>query len=280
MDFSKTLIRCSGIHKIMTDSVESRGISEAGIRRITELELKLLTNGKLTDKMSAELVLLKTKRDNPPEPELSETAISELVSMYLFQKFGVSSVNKGKMIRYTEKGKLVENDAIEMVGTQDGVIYTKNDVRFNNEWLTGEPDILIEDHVKDVKSSWDAETFLKNIGRPLKQIYYWQMQGYMALTGAKTAQVCYCLIDTPDVLVVDEKRRLMYAMGLATDEDPIYQILADAIEHNMKFSFMDPRLRIMRFDVQKNDADIQKVYERVEMARKWLQKLDFSHENL
>src|ERR1700690_153616 len=267
MDFSKTLIRCSSIHKIMADPMGAKPFSDVQLARMKELQLRhadaLNEKAKpLTDKMLAELDDLLNKRNNPRPPELSLTTKTELIDIYLFEKFGLRSLDKDKMIMYTEKGKMVEEDSINLLASQDKTIYFKNTERFNNEFITGEPDIILDDKIIDVKSSWDAESFMRKILGSLDPTYYWQMQGYMALKQSPKAQVCYCLVDTPESLINDEKRRLFYSMGVATDQDPIYQMLAQSIEHNMKFSHIEPRLRVMRFNVNRDDSAIEKIYER------------------
>jgi hypothetical protein len=282
MKFDNTLIRCSSIHKIMSDGPGSKGMSEYQVGRMNELwdRHNDPLAKPLTNKQLVELADLRERNANPPDPELGKTAKTELRDIYLFEKFGLRSLDKDKMIMYTEKGRMVEQEAIDLLSEADKIPYKKNGDRINNEWITGEPDIIRDDLIIDIKSSWDADSFLANLDEPLNPHYWWQMQGYMALKELRKAQVCYCLVDTPQTLVNDEKRRLFYAMGVSSEEDPVYELLAESIQYNMNFSWIPKHLRIMRFNVDRDDAAIQRIYRRVEKCRKWLEKLDYMHENM
>lgn len=285
MDFSQTLIRCSSLAKIMSEPQEGRAISPTQLERITELQQKGITKP-LTQKQSQELTLLITKRDNPQEPELSLVCKTELVDSYLKERFNRRSVNKDKMIKFTEKGKMVEQDSIDLLSMLDNRIYHKNGERINNRWISGEVDIFEGEEiisatkVIDIKSSWDFESFMLNILAPLNKTYWWQMQGYLALTGARIGEICYCLVNTPQPLINDEKRRLFYSMGVPTEESLEYTMKADLLEYNMKYDDIDPRLRVMRFKVEADDQAIAKVYERVEKCRRWLTEISKIHDNL
>lgn len=291
MDFSKTLIRCSSISKIMAEPIESRGMTPTQDSRLEELQLKHDAWGNhkgnakggirpLTDKQLVELAVLREKKNNPPLPELGKTAIDELTDIYLREKYGIISPDKDKMIKYTEKGKLVEEDAITLLALVDGKMYYKNGERVNNDYISGEPDIWEGEHIRnadkiiDIKSSWDAKSFQKSKRSKINPTYWWQMQGYMGLTGAQWAEVCYCLVNTPMKLINDEKRRLLWSGDYVTDEDPIYKAKCELLEHSMTFDHIPRINRIVKFRIQRDDDAINRVYERVKICRNWLQETD------
>ena len=99
--------------------------------------------------------------------------------------------------KYTEKGISVEDDAIEFLGDFRGKFYIKNETHFENEFITGTPDIVTENSIIDIKSSWDCFTFPLFEAEPEKS-YWWQVHGYMLLTGKIRAEVVHVLMDTED----------------------------------------------------------------------------------
>jgi hypothetical protein len=172
-----------------------------------------------------------------------------------------------------------------MLSRIDNADYTKNDIRFTNDFLTGEPDIIVlngetASKIIDIKSSYDFATLLSNYGSSLNPLYYAQMQGYMALTGATEAEVDYCLVNMPQEIIEGEKRRIFYAINPATEEDPYYKKQISRIEFNMTFDEVPIRERILRFPVPRNEEFIQRVYAKITECRKWLQEFDNIYTNL
>lgn len=102
--------------------------------------------------------------------------------------------------KYLQKGLDMEKEAIELVELHYGYHFLiKNEQPFSNDFLTGTPDIILPDCIRDTKCSWDCFTF-PLFETELDKNYYWQMQGYMALTERKTAFVDFVLVDTPEEL--------------------------------------------------------------------------------
>jgi hypothetical protein len=134
---------------------------------------------------------------------LSETTKSALLEVYVQQKYKRYKEISNK---YIEKGLAVENDAIDMWRRERGAIVFKNEVNFQNDFITGTPDLLIKDgsnviNVPDIKSSWDIHTFIDAKVNELSKDYYWQGQAYMWLTGAPTATFCFVLVNAPSQMI-------------------------------------------------------------------------------
>lgn len=278
IDWSKVLFRCSCIGKIMTEG-KGAVLTEKQAQKIEELSNK----DKLTAKQEEELAMLIAKRDAPPK--LSDTCVSYLKEVYVYQKYGKEPVGGSERSKYTLKGRAVEHESIMMLSRIDNIDYTKNQDRFTNEFLTGEPDIIVhEDGVAskiiDIKSSYDFATLLSNYGSPLNSLYYDQVQGYMALTGATEAEVCYCLVNMPQEIIEGEKRRIFYIMNPATEESPEYKKEIERIEFNMTFDEIPINERLLRFKVSRDEAFIDRVYARINDCRKWLSEFEQIHENL
>lgn len=201
--------------------------------------------------------------------ELSETAKSLCIETWISHKYGIK---KDLSNKYLEKGIVGEEDAITLLSKIDKTFYQNNKARMSNEFITGEWDILKDGHIIDTKCSWDAFSFFKHIKETeLDKKYYWQLQGYMALTDTKTAEVAYCLIDTPDHLIEKEITNLWYKLGQIDQESQQWQQVEYETRNNLTFSDkIDAKDRVIRFKIERNDEDIQKGYERVIQAREWI----------
>ena len=198
---------------------------------------------------------------------LSETAKSYIQDLFKERELGIY---KEFSSRYTYKGLEMEDEAIQFASevlNWDFVV--KNEVRFNNEWLTGEPDINTDNLLADIKCSWSGSTFplfdetLKN------KDYYYQLQGYMMLTGHETSELVYCLMNTPHRIVEDEVRRQHWKLNLIDEDLDVRQ----AVQEMHNFDQIPNNLRVKRFIVQKDEAAQEKIKERVEIAREYYNQL-------
>lgn len=173
--------------------------------------------------------------------------------------------------KYLEKGKQVEENAIEMYSRVKSHRYTKNEMFFENDLICGTPDI-IEEELIDIKSSWDFTTFPIHEEDLPNSAYYWQMQGYMALTGKKESLVTYCLVDTPMMLIQDEIRRLSWKLGMIEVPEELELEVYDRLQ----YADVPEELRIKEFKVEYNDEDVQRLYERIEICKEYLTSLSVS----
>lgn len=199
--------------------------------------------------------------------ELSETTISYLKSWWVENTF-----NRKKEFYSdpTQKGNEVEEEAITLLtSTQRLGIIEKNEINFENDFLTGTPDIIIESTKKtiwDTKASWDIFTFpFLETELPNKD-YDWQMQGYMALTGADTAKIAYCLIDTPKHLILREAYQQANKLGIENIDEIIGEI-----EKRHTFGDIPKQQKIKIFEVKRDQIAIDSIYKQVEKCRLWIQ---------
>jgi len=278
VNWDSVLFRCSCIGKIMA---EGRGsvLTEKQQETIAELQAK----ESRTPKQEETLQSLIAKRDAPPT--LGDTCISYLKEVYVWEKYGKEPVGGAERSKYTLKGKIVEEESIMMLSRVDSQAYTKNDQRFRNEYLQGEPDIIVlnEDTARkiiDIKSSYDFATLLSNVGSSLNPLYKYQVTGYMALTGASEAEVCYVLVNTPQEVLNSEKKRLFYATNSATEDNPEYVRQVEKLENNTTFDEVPIKERLVRFPIQRDEELIQKIYKRVVQCREWLKEFDAFHSGM
>jgi hypothetical protein len=232
------------------------------------------------EKLKAEEAELFKVKDLEP---LSQTAKSYLAKVYAEVKYGKRSMQQLKGNKYTEKGKLVEEDGIDLLCHVERRMLRKNEERLNNEWLTGELDLFEGEHIRkasfvwDIKCPWDCETYFGNLGNPLNPDYFGQMQGYFDLTGAQEGCVAYTLVSAPATLIQEECRKLFYKLDCVTEEDPRYIEGKREIINNMTFEDMPLEDRVMRFPVQRDQSFIDKVHAKVEQCREYLSEIEKLH---
>jgi hypothetical protein len=207
---------------------------------------------------------------------LSKTAQKHLLDVYIAEKYGRKKDIQTKQMR---KGIEVEQDSIELLSMYLKMPFTKNDQRFTNDYITGFPDIIDNDRIIDIKSSYDLWTFIGNIPDKLDSLYHWQMQSYMWLTGAKNAVIAYCLVNTPESIIEQEKYYMLKKMDVATEENPEYVKEAMKIEFNMSFDDISIDERVLMFNVSRNEDDILRIQQKVEKAREFLRELEETHLN-
>jgi hypothetical protein len=177
--------------------------------------------------------------------ELSKTTLS-YVDEWLKSK--IYGVNKDISSKYTEKGHRCEDNAIDFVSDQFGEFMIKNEEYFQNDFLTGTPDIITKDEIIDIKNSWDCFTFpLFEKELPNKD-YYYQLQAYMYLTGKRKAKVVYVLMDTPEDLLGYYNKVVSYQN-------------------------IDSKYRIKVFEVEYSEEVIKAIRERVNEIQEYINKL-------
>ena len=205
---------------------------------------------------------------------LSETTKKYLAEVYASVKYGQK---KDIVNKYIQKGLMVEEDAITLLSRVNKKMYLKNETHLKNGYIMGTPDIYEGEDIRnaeviiDTKASWDIFTFFGAKTEPINKDYYWQGQGYMALTGAKTFKLAYCLVDTPEVLINDAKRKFMWNAGIL-DENPITEEAFEEIERNCKFSDIPIEERVHTIEIPYDSEAITRLYTRIEDCRAYIQK--------
>lgn len=197
-----------------------------------------------------------------------KTTEDYLAQLYVENKYGREKEIESK---YLKKGTQAEEDSLTLYSRYLNKIFVKNEKWYQNKFITGTPDIVHKGIVHDIKTSWDLFTFFANTDSEVKDDYYWQLQGYMALTGAEKAKLAYCLVNTPFGLIEQEKRSLMYKTGL-NEDDPIHREACKEIEKLCVYDDIPLEERVIIQDVERNEEDIAKIYERVEQCRAWMKE--------
>ena len=198
---------------------------------------------------------------------LSETAKTYIQDLFKEKELGIA---REFWSRYTDKGLQMEDEAIDFAGQVLGWDFVvKNEQGYENDYITGTPDVITKYLLADIKCSWDGTTFPLFDTELKNKDYYWQLQGYMWLTGLEQAELVYCLMDTPHQIVEDEVRRAHWKAGLI-DED---LDLRESVQSQHTFDHLPNNLRVKRFIIRKDEEAIEKIKEKVELAREYYEQL-------
>lgn len=116
--------------------------------------------------------------------------------------------------KYMEKGLRVEDQSIELLNSVLFTDFKKNAERRNNEWITGEADIVADDRIIDIKSSWSLKTFPALESDGMDKDYEWQGRAYMMLWDKPKFEIAYCMISTPEDLIGYEQKTMHQVDGI------------------------------------------------------------------
>ena len=222
------------------------------------------------------------KKEDKEAGNLSATAKTHLIEVYIREKY-----NRKKDIetKQMSKGKLAEDDSLLLLSEYLGEYLEKNEEYIQNNYIVGTPDAFIgedldhADKIYDVKSSYDIFTFLANIEGNLNKDYYYQLQAYMWLTGAKEGFVAYCLVDLPFEQLEAEKQYIMRKTGAISEESSEFKDAWKKKESLFLYNDIPESERILLFKVEKDPSFPEKCQQKVEKARIFLNELENKHIN-
>lgn len=216
----------------------------------------------------------KIKKDNG---ELGDTCIKGLMQVYALERYGRERKLDAPQIR---KGLGVEQESIDLINLLLETKYQKNEERITNEFWSGIPDmyegknILKAKSVRDAKSCWDIHSFLINEIEDPKKIWYWQIQSYLDLCNSPVGYLDMTLINAPAVILLEEQRKLMWKMGVATEDNPDYKQAAAEKEFDLTFNDIPKEERHIPLEIVRNDEDILRARKQAVKWREWLAEFD------
>jgi len=244
------------------DAVEALASSKAKYAEINNKDTA--TAKKLFNKIESLEHEIKELEQIKDDVVLSETAKSHIEDIWLRKNY---SYKETTITHELIKGIVCEKESIELLIENDSEYREKNTQSFKNDYIHGEPDVILSEIIEDVKNSWSLRTFFN---AELSDDYYWQGQGYMDLTGKKKYKLTYVLSDTPPEIVTKEINWQMAKLSYAVtdgyfDKDKI----AEQIRKNHTFSHLPIEKRIKVFEFEYNQYDVNKLYKTIESAREY-----------
>lgn len=195
------------------------------------------------------------------EPNLSKTCITYL------RKWADEKIYKRKVeftSKQTDKGNLVEDVSIDYASIHlEWGLVSKNLERFHNEWAHGEPDLVLENEVPDIKSSYTHETFPLYSPELENKDYEWQDLVYQWLTGIQKGSIVFVLTSMPDEMIRKEAR---WKLPEGYTEQEYEEFAAQ-----FRYDELPPYLRIKQYDVEYNEEKIEAIKTRVLMCRQYIE---------
>lgn len=275
MEIKQFKCRASQIGKLMTNTT-----GKSNLEKLTEAKEKLASlkerYGKAVNKEAKTFVEIKNvkipeieKEIATLEPikytkELSETAKSYCKEWLISQITGKEKDIKSK---YLDRGKAMEDAAIERISKHYGVDLVKNTEQSENKYFTGEYDTDTAEVVIDAKVPYDCFTF-PFFATEIDKDYYGQLQVYMDLTGLKKASLCYCLENgSPEQI---EKLSWQIAKEKEKDEPDIEDW--EEAEKQLNYDHLPENLRIKVFEFERDNEYIEEAKDRVLMGRKYIKE--------
>ncbi len=241
----------------------SYGLTNAQERELKKLSEKMDSGKKLTYLQSIKYRELIDKKNALPKftnggITFLETKLKEI----LFDR------KKEIYTKQMEKGTDVENESINIYNKVTGNKFSKNEKLFENNYITGTPDI-VADRIIDIKSSWNLFSFPLLKSYLDNNIYKWQVKSYAWLTGVKFGEIAYILTDTPENIITDE----IFRFGRKNGMIDIPAEIEEQIRKNHTYGDIPNKYRVKRFEVEIADSDAYVIKMAVETARLELQNL-------
>jgi hypothetical protein len=209
--------------------------------------------------------------DSRTKEPLGETCKAHLLECWIAETYDRHKDIKNK---YITKGLEVEEDSITLYSRARKKLLIKNEETLSNEFIVGTPDLIHENSVVDIKSSWDIFTFYGVMHKPLNKDYGWQISAYCELLQKESGLLAYCLVNTPEQLINDAKRKLAWDMGVIDpDANELYQQGCERLEKEMIFDDIPFEKRYIEFAIVRTDFPMEKAYQRVKECREFMNAL-------
>jgi hypothetical protein len=210
--------------------------------------------------------------------ELSESAKTFVRNAWLKNNFFYEDV---VMTHPMMKGLLCEHDAVammnEFIPTDDYRSLNTHAIRqsLEDDYFTGSFDTMLklDDVVEDIKCPFTVETYFN---ATLTKQYYTQVQVYMRLAGVTKGRLVYCLVDTPEPIVLELEKAIWFKYG-ANDDNTDYITKSQQIRHNHKPStYIPAEQRIKYYEFERNDAWLDELIARVGKAQEFYDSLSLN----
>lgn len=246
------IFRASSIHRLMGNA---KSIDES---LITD-EVAVIQKKVKAKRTSEEQALL----DSLLEQTLSAGAKTLVKEMVRKQKHNAPSKFTGS--KETAKGHAVEESAIMFLMQQEFISAEKNEIRFTNDWVTGEPDIITNDCVYDTKcpyTYWNMPYFEDDIqDKSIDAGYDWQQLTYLWLLRENDSHA-------PKII---DKAKLKYIL-MPTPKDQIGRYDDEYLHYDFVL-VMNPKDRISTYQIDWDESKIELIKTKITAARKYAETL-------
>lgn len=203
--------------------------------------------------------------------EWGDTSLGVIRKAVLLNKYGIDEYVTSK---HMEKGILNESEGLSMYRSSVGGSFEIDAVkqRLMNNYCSGEPDLIHDGIVVDIKNSWSANSFPWWDEEIKNKSYLYQLQSYLWLSGLKSAKLVYTLTTTPEHIRMQEIQRLWFRLmdkpeNAIKEQFEVEEMASEIINKEMVFDHIPIRNRVKIFEVARDEEMIEAIQSRIELAR-------------
>lgn len=253
------IFRCSQLHRLMgnTRSIDDSLMNDYIVQMKKHCDL-VRKRKKIEDYELEFIQIFDLEVDKLQKQTLSATAKSLVKEIVRGIKHGAPTKFAGS--RETEKGNMVEEDAIRFLMQQEFISVEKNTIRYTNDWITGEPDIVGR-KIQDAKCPWNywtMEYFADDIeSKSLDAGYDWQQLGYMWLLRENNEY-------DPVIIDIAELKFILMPTPLS-----LLRKYDDVYLHTQFVLDLPAKDRISTYPVKYDQEKVELIKIKVEAARKY-----------
>jgi hypothetical protein len=279
MDFSNIKISCSDLPSLMSNGKENKPLEEKDREKLDKIKNKMLNGANLTKTDLKEYPKLIKREKAESEPFLisksNENTLRIIYSREKYKKYPQSS-SKDYSLQVVN-GTMSEKASLELSREVLGKKIKVSKGLISNDHLKGIIDgytgrtVYKANHIYEIKTAANYETFL-NIANSDKEKsdYYWQVMGYLSITGAKKGTIIHsCVSYHPNIITQEINRYLAKIKGLNVPSEIVDKSISK-IRNNMTFDDIPKSERIAEFTVERNDDEIELIRKKVLSFRIWL----------
>jgi len=268
-------LHVSSIKTVLTHPLSAKPPSKYDLKKVENI----ISKGDITPEDQAVIDAVREKERIFLDPPLAKGTISMLTRRYPREKYKKLVLSIGRHYPAVQKGTMMEDESVVELSKFYKKEFIRNTESFENDYLRGFPDIFHakDNMVIDTKVSWNIETFFKARLEKLSALYWYQMQGYLELTGAKSGKVCFVLLSTPKELIEKEKVKTITDFITGTINRDKYEAKMEMYNLAFDYDKIPLRRRIIEFNVKKCDEVFPKIYKRIAKCREWLNWFEREH---
>ena len=209
----------------------------------------------------------------------NEAVLKKIYSREKYKKY-IQNISKDYAPQLLN-GTLSENESLKLASEVLSINFKVNKQLVSNNFIKGKMDaytgrsIYKAKSVVDVKTASNYESFLDFIDTTEEKTkYYWQIMGYLSLTGAKYGSIIHCCVNYhPSIINQEISKYLLRIRGLDIPSE-VVDFNTDRIRNNLTFDNIPKSERIIEVKIKRNDDDIQLIKDKVLLFRTFLQEFD------
>lgn len=234
---------------------------------LTDKQCEKLDELRAKGSKSKELQNLEAKLVEIPENKLS-TGAKTYVQDWWYGKY--FDFQKTFWNKFVDKGINKEGYSITQINEALGVFATKNKNFFENDYIHGTPDMLINGRVLDAKNVYFPKG-LSFFESSEESNYIWQIHAYNWLTERNMGHVVRVLVNPPENVLSQEAYSLWRQAG---NEGYFDDDFLEDVRDYYNFEKKPVKDRIRVFDVETTEKDINIIKEAVRLSNEYIKELN------